>query len=155
MSVPKSIIKIQRNGNVKFISNVDAVQYTLKELTRGALRDVGKLMRSQYRRTFHLMLHRRSGLAGAALQYWVRPKEADLQLGLWKDPSKKPAKGFWGGFYEIGNSQYNIPKMNIMETTVERNISKIIEIEEKYLGELSKEKPNLSGLNEGEYMNEE
>ena len=42
MSLPKAV-KITQNG-VEIISNVDRIQYTLKELERAALRDVGKLV---------------------------------------------------------------------------------------------------------------
>lgn len=42
MSLPKAV-KITKNG-VEIISNVDRIQYTLKELERAALRDVGKLV---------------------------------------------------------------------------------------------------------------
>ena len=42
MGIPKSVIKINK-GNVKFISNVDRVNYTLNELTRAALRDTVNL----------------------------------------------------------------------------------------------------------------
>ena len=152
MSVPKSVIKFKK-GDVIYTSSVDRVKYTIQELTRGALRDVGKYMRSQYRTTFHSMLKRRSGLAGSALQYWVRKQEGDLQIGLWK--TKKPAKGFWGGFYEIGNAEHNIPKLGIMKKTVMNNIQKIIEIESQYLSELSKDDPDLSGLSEDEYESDE
>ena len=39
MPLPKSV-KFSRNG-VEFLSNCDRIQYTLKELTRAALRDTG------------------------------------------------------------------------------------------------------------------
>lgn len=152
MPIPKSVVKIKK-GEVIYTSCVDRVQYTIKELTRGALRDVAKYMRSQYRSTFHSLLNRRSGLAGSALQYWVRKQECDLQLGLWK--TKKPSKGFWGGFYEIGNAEKNIPKLGIMKLTVMNNIQKIIDIESQYLSELNNDEPNLNGLSEEEYESNE
>ena len=43
MSVPKSVTKFDKNG-VKFVSNVDYCQYTIQELTRAALKDVGKFV---------------------------------------------------------------------------------------------------------------
>ena len=42
MAVPKSVTKVSKDGSVTFTSNVDAVQYTMRELIRGALRDWGK-----------------------------------------------------------------------------------------------------------------
>ena len=40
MPLPKSV-KFSKNG-VEFLSNCDRIKYTLKELTRAALRDTGK-----------------------------------------------------------------------------------------------------------------
>ena len=48
MALPKSVTKIKK-GNVEFISNVDRVNYTLNELTRAALRDVGKFLCNKFR----------------------------------------------------------------------------------------------------------
>lgn len=47
MSVPKSVIKLNKNG-VQYVSSCDRAQYTIKELTRAALRDVGKFLVRQY-----------------------------------------------------------------------------------------------------------
>lgn len=143
MSMPKSIVKIKK-GEVTYISNVDAVKYSIRELTRGALRDVGKYMRSKYKEYFYNFTKKHSGLAGGALQYWVRSKECDLQLGLWK--TRKPSKGFWGGFYEIGSTEHKIPKYNIMYNMVEQEKAKIIEIESKYLSALNGEASHISRL---------
>lgn len=148
MSVPKSVTKVSRDGSVTYTSNVDAVKYTLKELTRGALRDVGKYLRKQYRLNFYARFKKISGQVGKGTSYWVRSRECDLQIGI-----ARKGVGFWGGFFEIGTSK--TPKMNILRNTVYNNIPKIIEIESKYLSELNKDKPSLSGLNEGEYGDEE
>ena len=43
MSVPKSVVKFDKNG-VKYVSSVDRAQYTIRELTRAAMRDVGKFL---------------------------------------------------------------------------------------------------------------
>ena len=43
MAVPKSVVKISKKG-VQYTSSVDRVQYTLIELTRAALRDVGRFI---------------------------------------------------------------------------------------------------------------
>lgn len=55
MSLPKAV-KITKDG-VEIISNVDRIQYTLKELERAALRDVGKLVCKRTRQK----IKRRSG----------------------------------------------------------------------------------------------
>ena len=44
MSVPKSVVKVKKNG-VEYTSNVDAAQYYIHELNRAALRDVGKFVK--------------------------------------------------------------------------------------------------------------
>lgn len=154
MPVPKSIVKVtevNKGGSIEFISNVDAVQFTIRELTRGALRDIGKFLKAAYNNEFHSRVKKRKGLAGRALQYWVRKQENDLDIGLWKLPgNKKISKGFWGGFYEIGSSDPKIPKLGIMLATVEKNKNTIIEIESKYLSGITNDKPNLSGIEEGD-----
>ena len=43
MAVPKSVTRINKNG-VQYIDSVDRVNYTLEELTRAALREVGKFV---------------------------------------------------------------------------------------------------------------
>lgn len=48
MSVPRSVTKVTKNG-IEFTSNVDRVNYTMKELCRAALRDVGKLVCKRFR----------------------------------------------------------------------------------------------------------
>jgi len=82
MPVPKSAIKIKRDG-VEYISNVDRVNYLISELTRAALRDVGKLtnkrIRAKARKLRGLIKSKR---VSNAFQYWVRKKECDLQIGV-------------------------------------------------------------------------
>ena len=43
MSVPRSVTRTTKDG-VKIISSVDRCQYTIYELSRAALRDVGKFL---------------------------------------------------------------------------------------------------------------
>lgn len=153
MSMPKTVVKMKK-GNVTYTSNVDQAIYSIRELTRGALRDVGKVMRSKYRQYFYKATRRHSGLAGAALQYWVRSRECDLQLGLWK--TKKPSKGFWGGFYEIGSDSPRVPKLSIMRNMVNAEIKTIVEIESKYLSALNADSSVISAVlpKEGDIDNE-
>jgi hypothetical protein len=152
MSVPKSVTRVKKDG-VEFVSNVDAVQYTLRELTRGALRDVGKFLRKRYEQNYDRMTKRKiSKLGRVHADYWARKYECDLQFGMGKRKAKKATKrdiGRWAEDLEIGSSQR--PKIPILRTTVFDNIPMIIEIESKYLSELNKEKPNLSGLSEDDY----
>lgn len=153
MSVPKSVTTVKKNGDVefKYISNCDRVQYTIKELMRGALRDVGKFIKKQYNINFYSLLKEHSGLAGKNCGYWARAKECDLQVGLGKTRGKQT--GFWARFYETGSSK--TPKLDILRNTVIDNTEMIQQIESQYLTELSKENPSLSGLSEGDYEDEE
>ena len=43
MSVPKSVVRFKKDG-IEYTSNVDFACYTIVELTRAALRDVGKFL---------------------------------------------------------------------------------------------------------------
>lgn len=49
MSVPKSVVKFDKNG-VVYTSSVDRANYTMKELSRAALRDVGKFVCREFRK---------------------------------------------------------------------------------------------------------
>lgn len=153
MPVPKSVTTVKRNGNVefKYISNVDRIQYTMRELMRGALRDVGKYLKKQYNINFYSKLHKQSGDGGKNCGYWARARQCDLQIGLSKNKGK--SKGFYAGFYETGSSK--TPKYDILRNTVLNSSSQIEKIEGQYLSELSKDEPSLNGLNEGDYEDEE
>jgi len=142
MSVPKSVIRINKDG-VKFISNVDYYQYTIRELTRAALRDVGKLL---CRRTNE----KAQGLPGmkrnhrvrggkSAFQYWARSRECDLQVGI--------KHGTWYGEHqELGTSK--MPKKGFLTAAAYENVSQIIAIESAYLTGV----PNgPAGCSEGDY----
>ena len=63
MSAPKSVVKIDKNG-VKYTSNVDFCQYSIKELTRAALRDVGKFVKRRFRESYYQQFKKHTGDAG-------------------------------------------------------------------------------------------
>lgn len=140
MSLPKAV-KITKNG-VEFVSNVERLQYTLKELERAALRDVGKLVCNRTRRK----IKRRTGRLAKNTQYWVRSKQKvpDLQVGF------KPG-GFYGLYQEIGTSKY--PKIAALSNAAEDNISDIIKIESQYLSGIGTEEAE-SLIKEGDYQGE-
>lgn len=132
MSVPKSVVKYDKNG-IKFVSNVDYCQYTIQELTRAALKDVGTFVCRQCNtNAFKLwkglrhdgkMANRIKGKK-SAFQYWVRSRSCDLQVGIKHNT-------WYGVAQELGTSK--MPKKAILRTNVERNIKTIVEIESKYL----------------------
>lgn len=143
MSVPKSVMKINKKDGVTFTSSVDRASYTIHELTRAALRDVGKFVCSETRKK----IKRRTGRAAKNTQYWVRYKQKtpDLQVGF------KPG-GFYGGFQELGTSK--VPKIGALYNSVKANIPMIIKIESQYLSALEDEAKALSLIDEGEYEGE-
>lgn len=140
MSLPKAV-KITKNG-VEFVSNVERLQYTLKELERAALRDVGKLVCKRTKQK----IKRRTGRLAKNTQYWVRSKQKvpDLQVGF------KPG-GFYGLYQEIGTSKS--PKIGALNNAAEDNISDIIKIESQYLSGIGTEEAE-SLIKEGDYQGE-
>lgn len=141
MSVPKSVVKIKK-GNIEYISSVDRVQYTLAELSRAALRDVGKLICNRFRNMYYGVFKRKKGKVGKYTQYWVRRKECDLQVGL-------KAFAFYGGFQELGSSKSK--KYGLLSKVVNESIPEMVEIESKYLSSLEDEAAALSMIEEKEF----
>lgn len=137
MSIPKSVVKIKKDG-VEFVSNVDRASYTIRELTRAALRDVGKLVCKRTRQK----IKRRTGRLSKNTQYWVRKKEGDLLVGF------KPG-GFYGGFQELGTEKQ--PKVGALYNAVKENINTIRDIEGKYLSAIEDEQKALRLIEEEEY----
>lgn len=140
MPLPRSVIKINRDG-IEYTSSVDRVNYTIQELTRAALRDVGKYICRRTRQ----QIKRRTGRLAKNIQYWVRKKEGDLQVGF------KPG-GFYGMFQELGTK--NIPKQAALYNTVKDNIRIIRDIEAQYLSAVEDEQRAMALINEGEYQGE-
>lgn len=147
MSLPKAV-KITKNG-VEIISNVDRIQYTLKELERAALRDVGKLVCKRTRQK----IKRRTWRLAKNTQYWVRSKQEvpDLQVGF------KPG-GFYGLYQELGTDisdkrKGKIKKIGALSNATQENIKDIIKIEQQYLSAVGTEEAERK-LNEGEYSGE-
>lgn len=130
--MPKSVVKVKADG-VEYISNVDAVNYTLNELSRAALRDVGKFLRKRMKQVVAV----KSGATKKSIATWVR-KSADgtprLQIGVY-DRTRAKKKGlpyaFWAFMLEFGTSK--IAAQPFMKPTVFDNIDEIRKIEAQYL----------------------
>lgn len=140
MPLPKSV-KFKKNG-VEYLSNCDLIQYTIKELTRAALRDTGKFICRETRKK----IKRRTGRLAKNTQYWVRSKQEtpDLQVGF------KPG-GFYGIFQEIGTVKQ--PKVAALSESAQSNISTIQKIQQQYLSAVGSESGE-NMINEGEYSGE-
>ena len=136
MPIPPSVTKVTKDG-VEFISSVDRVNYTIKELSRAALRDVGKFVCKTFRQSFYGHFKRRKGFVGRFTQYWVR------HVGV------KP-NAFYGGFQELGTSK--TPKLGFLSSAVQDNIQEIVEIESQYLSALEDEARALALISEEEYQ---
>ena len=140
MSAPKSVVKIDKNG-VKYTSNVNFCEYSIKELTRAALRDVGKLVKARFRESYYRQFKKRTGDAGRvtyakvyASENTIKPR---LEIGLPSTKSGRKVKGFYGYFQEVGSSK--TPKLGLLQGAVNSNIAQIVEIESQYLSALKDE----------------
>lgn len=143
MPIPKSVIKFDKNG-VRYESGVDRANYTMVELTRAALRDVGKFVTRSFKKEYYKHYDKKTGNVGKYTQYWVRSKQKtpDLQVGI------KP-NAFYGGFQELGSSKTS--KMGLLSNAVQENIAEIVKIESQYLSALEDEAKALALIDESEF----
>lgn len=144
MSIPPSVTKVSKDG-VEFVSSVDRVNHTMKELCRAALRDVGKLVCKRFRTAYYSHFKRQKGRVGKFTQYWVRHKYEDypnLQVGV------KPS-AFYGGFQEFGSSK--TARLGLLSRAAEDNIPDIIKVESQYLSALEDEARALSMISDDDY----
>lgn len=140
MSVPKSVVKINKNG-VQYTSSVDKCQYLIFELTRAALRDVGKFCCRKFRDSYYKLFKRRTGEAGKSVGFKVfsneNTKYPRVQIGL-----KKAAKGFYSMYQEFGSSKTK--RLGLLHKAVEGNVAEIVKIESQYLSALEDEATALA-----------
>lgn len=151
MSVPKSVVKFKK-GEIEYTSSVDYAAYTIQELTRAALRDVGKML-ARYTNTEVRGWQKQLGASRKLLlgksspfQYWVRKKETDLQVGVEHTGYKDE---WYGASQELGTSKQ--PKKAFLTNTTRAHIQDIIEIESKYLTGINASDPDLSMCSEEDY----
>lgn len=148
MSVPKSVIRFKK-GNVEYTSNVDFVCYTIVELSRAAMRDVGKFIartaNSSAMKLHGLSKSRRVRGKSSTFKYkvpWAKTGLPHLEVGVTHNT-------WYGEEQELGSSR--MPKLGILRNSAHDNIAKIIEIESQYLSGLNDEARALSLISEGEY----
>lgn len=148
MSVPKSVVKINRNG-VQYTSSVDRASYTIVELTRAAMRDVGRfLVRTANSKAMKLKgLKKSRRVRGRTSTFlynvpWAKSGLPHLVVGVTDST-------WYGVEQELGTSKQ--PKRQILRNSAHDNIAKIIEIESKYLSALESEAAALSKISEQEY----
>ena len=148
MAIP-SPMKFKKDG-VEFTSSVDRCNYTIRELTRAALRDVGRyVVRQCTRKARRLEGLGRTRYIQKRFQFWVRKQEGDLQVGIHNVmKNKNPGETWYGMDQELGlNGQ---PKRAFLQTSVYENIRTIRDIEAQYLSAIEDEQQALALIDEEE-----
>lgn len=142
MPLPRSNMRINRNG-VTYTSNIDRASYTIKELSRAALRDVARLIKYSIRQEFNKLqgMRKQSGRFKGAFQHWLRKNEGDLQIGIRHNT-------WYGVNQELGDK--NQPKRDLIRNAVFNNIDEIKRIESQYLSAIEDELNAQSLINEEE-----
>ncbi len=145
MRIP-SPIKIKKDG-VEYISRVDRSKYLIAELTRAALKDVGKFVRrKQLDEARKLRGMRRGKRIPHAFQYWVRKRDLDLWTGIKHNT-------WYGVEQELGS--HNQPKRELVKKSVMSNIDEIRRIEGQYLSAIEDENRALGLISKEEYKPKE
>lgn len=148
MAVPKSVVRFKK-GNVEYISSVDKASYTIVELTRAAMRDVGKYLartaNSKAQKLKGLKGHKRVMGRTSTFLYnvpWAKTGLPHLEVGVVHN-------AWYGVDQEMGTNKQ--PRRQILRNSAHDNIAKIIEIESQYLSALESEAAALSLISEEEY----
>lgn len=132
----KSVI-IKKDG-VEFLNNCDQASYYIEQLIAFALTDVAKYIKKEAEKK----IPKRTGKARKNVQYWVRKRENDLQIGYkWWMKSGRVHAGFYASFYEFGTEQ--TPKTAPIYSSVAENIAMIQRIQAQYLTALNDKVPNI------------
>ncbi len=141
MPVPKSVVKFKKDGDgvfIEFVSNVDTVNYTMRELSRAALRDVGRFLRKRYKDRYYSVYKKISGNGKFAISYKVNSSSPPhMDIGIKHSAPGKPVRGFYTFFHEVGTIRY--AARPLLKRIVEDNIADVQRIEEAYLGALNDE----------------
>jgi HK97 gp10 family phage protein len=141
------VIRFSKNG-ITYISKVDFACYSIVELTRAAMRDVGKYVtrtaNSQAMKFKGLKKSRRVRGSTSTFRWkvpWAKSGLPHLEVGVTHNT-------WYGVEQELGTSKQ--PKRSILRNSVHDNIATIIEIEAQYLSALNSEAAALRNINEGE-----
>jgi len=136
MAVP-SVVKFTKNG-VEYTSSVDRASYYIKELTRAAMRDVGRFILRECAKEVRKLNRYTKTMKYAPKRYqmWVRKKENDLIVGI-ENTKYGAESAWWADQSELGTNGQ--PKRGILYNAVYNNIDKIREIEAQYLSAIEDE----------------
>ena len=152
MSVPKSVVKLSKKG-VEYTSSVDRVNYTITELTRRAMMDVGRFILYEVAAKVRGInkFTKKARYAPKRYQMWVPKRENYLVLGI--ENTKKGANtAWWADQSELGTDGQ--PRRGFLTETVRDNIDKIREIEAQYLSAIEGENSAIALINEEEVQEE-
>ena len=143
MGVP-SVVKIKK-GNVEFTSKVDLAKYSVRELTRRAMQDVGRYVLAKTRASVRGInkFTRKAKYAPQRYQMWVRKNENDLVLGV-ENKKYGAVTAWWADQAELGTNRQ--PKRGILYRTVQENIPTIVQIEAQYLAYMRSEAEALAQI---------
>lgn len=143
MGVP-SVVKIKK-GNVEFTSKVEIAKYSIRELTRRAMQDVGRYVLAKARASVRGIskFTRKAKYTPQRYQMWVRRAENDLILGI-ENKRKGANTAWWADQTELGTN--NQPKRGILFRTVQENIPTIVQIEAQYLSYMNSEAAAISQI---------
>lgn len=145
MAVP-SVMKIKK-GNVEFTGKADLAKYTIEQLTRRAMMDVGRYMiyltRTNVKKAFPFVKAKKNA---NRYQYWVPKKENCCVLGI-ENRKRGAVTAWWADQLEqdsfVGQKSArksaSSPRRHIMERTVKSSLNKIVEIESQYLRKIGSE----------------
>jgi HK97 gp10 family phage protein len=153
--MPKSVTKVRTKAGkstVEFTSNVDRAKYTMLELERAALRDVGKFLRKEVKNR----IPKDSGDARKSIGTWnktpYRGKAAHLSIGNYtKAASQKKGKEYTGHYFHIleFGSKYK-RAIKPLRSAVFQNINRIRDIQAKYLKFVEDEQKAKALIDESE-----
>lgn len=165
MPVPKSVTKVYKTGSkagqVEFTSSVDRVNYTIEELTKAALRDVGKVIIPRVREA----TPKKTGLLSKSWQKWVKKSRSDghveLDLGVYSAAQAKKKGQKYAHHahlvlfgHQTADHKRFIPGNNFFYQVVADNISLIRDTEAQYLSAIEDEQTAIK-LAEAEADKEE
>lgn len=137
MAPPKSSLKFKKDG-VEYTDSVDRANYYISELTRAAMRDVGRLVTRECAKRVRGISKQmaKAKWAPKRYQFWVRKRENDLIVGI--ENTKYGAEtAWWADQAELGTN--NQPKRGILRGSVYDNIDQIRVIEAQYLSAIEDE----------------
>ena len=151
MAIP-SPMKFKK-GQVTFESSVDRANYTIEELTRGALKDVGRFVLREVAKKVRSInsYTKKSKYASRRYQMWVRKQEGSLDLGI-ENTKYGAESAWWADQAELGT--HNQPKRGFLYSTVYENIDKIREIEAQYLSAIEDDLKAQQMIDESEAQEE-